>query len=176
MIACWHRLYDANPATNALIVAGGGALVILGAHGFQYGLGIQPCPLCLDQRMAYYATIPLALLLWLSLNYGAARKVIVAGFAVTAAIMLWNAGLGGYHAGVEWHWWPGPSDCSGPINEFGPAGGLLKQLRSISVVRCDEVSLRILGLSLAGWNMLISLALALVAVGGARTAMRQASR
>lgn len=173
MIALWHRLCGTSPAALALGIAGGGAFVILGAYGFQYGLGIQPCPLCLEQRIAYYVTIPLALLLWLGLNYGAARKVVVAGFAVTAAIMLWNSGLGAYHAGVEWHWWPGPNDCTGPLNDLGSAGGLVKQLQNISIVRCDEVSLRILGLSLAGWNMLISLALAVVALGGAGAAVRR---
>jgi disulfide bond formation protein DsbB len=77
--------------------------------------------------------------------------------------MLWNAGLGVYHAGIEWQWWAGPQECSGTGASIGPAGGLAKQLESFSVVRCDEAAWRFLGLSLAGYNALISLALAAIA-------------
>jgi disulfide bond formation protein DsbB len=74
--------------------------------------------------------------------------------------------LGGYHAGVEWKWWAGPSDCSGPILDLGSAGNLLSRLDSVKVVRCDEVQWTFLGLSLAGYNALISLLMAAIAVRG----------
>ena len=93
--------------------------------------------------------------------------MLVAGFVVIAGFMLWNAGLGAYHSGVEWGWWQGPQDCSGPINDLGGAGGLLKKIETIRIVRCDEVQWRFLGLSLAGYNVLISLALAAIAIWGA---------
>jgi disulfide bond formation protein DsbB len=87
---------------------------------------------------------------------------------------LWNAGLGTYHAGIEWKWWPGPQDCSGPIDSLGSANDLLRQLESINVVRCDEAAWRFLGLSLAGYNVLISLALAAVAIWGLLAGRAQA--
>ena len=79
---------------------------------------------------------------------------MIAGFAVITAFMLWDCGLAVYHAGVEWKWWQGPIDCSGPINKFGAASDIFKRLDNIVVVRCDEVQWRFLGLSLAGWNVL----------------------
>jgi len=156
----------------ALAIAGLGAATILGAWYFQYGLGLQPCPLCLEQRYAYYFAIPLAALVVLGASVGASRKVIVAAFVVIAAGMIWNAGLGAYHAGVEWKWWAGPQDCGGALGDLGSAGGLLKKLESIRVIRCDEVAWSFLGISLAGYNALISLALAAIAVWGAMTAYR----
>ena len=78
-----------------------------------------------------------------------------------------------YHAGVEWKWWAGPTECSGALDNLGSAGDLLKQLESISVVRCDEAAWRFLGLSLAGYNVLISLALAAIAGWGFVMGLRQ---
>ena len=70
---------------------------------------------------------------------------------------LGNAGLGTYHSGVEWGFWQGPTDCTGPVVNLGSAGDLLSRLDTVKVVRCDEVQWRFLGLSLAGYNVLISL-------------------
>jgi disulfide bond formation protein DsbB len=163
----------AEPAQTApLVIAILGAATLIGAWIFQYGFGIQPCPLCLEQRYAYYVVIPLACLLALGGSFGASRKVLVAGLVVIAGFMLWNAGLGAYHSGVEWGWWQGPQDCSGPITDLGGAGGLLKKIETIRIVRCDEVQWRFLGLSLAGYNVLISLALAAIAAWGALGAWR----
>lgn len=156
----------------ALAIAILGAVTILGAWYFQYGLGLQPCPLCLEQRYAYYFAIPLAALIALGASVGASRKVLIAAFVVIALGMLWNAGLGAYHAGVEWKFWAGPQDCGGQLGDLGSAGGLLKKLESIRVVRCDEVAWSFLGISLAGYNVLISLALAAIAAWGATTAYR----
>jgi disulfide bond formation protein DsbB len=96
----------------------------------------------------------------------APRRLLAAGLAVIALSMLANAALGIYHSGVEWKFWPGPADCSGPIARFGPASDLMKQLQNVRVVRCDEAAWRFLGLSLAGYNVLISLALAWIALWG----------
>jgi disulfide bond formation protein DsbB len=84
-----------------------------------------------------------------------------------ALIFVANAFLGAYHAGVEWRFWPGPSGCTGIISGPTNAADLLKSLEHAKVVACDEVQLRILGLSLAGWNVLISGALAALAARGA---------
>ena len=157
---------EANPAAAAaLVVALGGAATILGAMVFQYGFGIVPCPLCLEQRMVYYVAIPLAVVVAIAALRDAPRALVRAGLGLIALAMLFGAGLALYHAGVEWKWWPGPQDCSGPLTPLG-SRGLLEQLQTVDIVRCDEAPWRFLGLSLAGWNVLISLALAAVALWG----------
>ena len=88
----------------------------------------------------------------------APRELIAVGLLCVIVAMLCGAAFGVYHAGVEWHWWPGPADCSGPVTDFTPKGSMLSQLQSIRVVRCDEAAWRFLGVSLAGYNVLISLA------------------
>jgi disulfide bond formation protein DsbB len=85
--------------------------------------------------------------------------------------MLWNTGLSIYHAGVEWKFWAGPTDCSGPITSFGSAGNLLKQLQDIKIVRCDEAAWRFLGISLAGYDALVSLFLAAIAAWGVKASL-----
>ncbi|MGE3147623.1 MAG: disulfide bond formation protein B [Pseudorhodoplanes sp.] len=151
----------------ALAVAAVGMAALLGAWFFQYALGLAPCPLCLEQRYAYYFAVPLAVMVALGASVGSSRKVLMAAFIAIAVAMLWNSYLGVYHAGVEWKWWAGPRDCSGELTSFGSAGSLLNRLQTSNVVRCDEAAWRFLGLSLAGYNALISLALALVAIFGA---------
>jgi disulfide bond formation protein DsbB len=157
------------PLTAAAIVVLAGALALATVYFFQYVLLILPCPLCLEQRIAYYVCVPLAALLWLGAGHGASRKVLILGFVVIAGVMLWNTGLSIYHAGVEWKLWQGPTDCTGPINNIGSVTSMLNQLQRISLVRCDEASWRFLGISLAGWDVPLSLALAGVAAWGAKT-------
>ncbi len=160
----------------AIAVAVGGAATILGAWFFQYVLGYMPCPLCLDQRYAYYFGIPLAVMVVLGEQVGASRKVLLAALLAIAAMMIWNTGLSAFHAGVEWKWWPGPRDCSGPLNSLGSPGGLLRQLESIHIARCDDAAWRFLGISLAGYDVLISAALAAIAGWGFWAGLRQAPR
>jgi disulfide bond formation protein DsbB len=159
-------------AAAALVVAVVGAAAVLGALFFQHALGLRPCPLCYEQRYPYYFAVPLAALLLLGDGVGSRRRVLLAGLAVIAALMLWNAGLGAYHSGVEWKWWAGPQTCGGEAEGLGSAGDLFSKLQSINVVRCDEAAWRFLGLSLAGYNVLISLALAAVAAWGFWTARK----
>ena len=154
-------------ASAAIAVAAVGAAAILGAWIFQYGLGLQPCPLCLEQRYAYYFAIPLALMVLVGDQVGASRKVLFAALVAIALGMLWNAGLGVYHSGIEWQWWAGPQECTGALGDLGATGGLLNKLESITLVRCDEAAWRFLGLSLAGYNALISLALVCIAAWAA---------
>lgn len=142
------------------------ALTLAGAWFFQLALGILPCPLCLEQRYAYYLAVPVAIALAVAASRGAPRSILYAGFVVLVLAALGNAILGGYHAGVEWKWWPGPSDCSGSLPDLRSAGDLLSRLDNVKVVRCDEVQWRFLGLSLAGYNVLISLLMAAVALRG----------
>jgi disulfide bond formation protein DsbB len=139
---------------------------LLGAWYFQFVLKLPPCPLCLEQRVPYYIVIPLSLLLAVAAFLGASRQLLATGFLLIMGASLCGAALAAYHAGIEWHWWPGPADCSGPISDFSAKGPLLDQLRSINVVRCDEAAWRLLGISLAGYNVLISLVLASFAAFG----------
>jgi disulfide bond formation protein DsbB len=142
------------------------AATILGAWYFQYVVKLPPCPLCLEERLPYHVVIPLSLLLAIAALARAPRALIVVGFLAILATVLCGAALGAYHAGVEWRWWAGPADCSGPVTDFSAKGPLLNQLQSIHVVRCDEAAWRFLGISLAGYNVLISLALAALAAFG----------
>jgi disulfide bond formation protein DsbB len=165
-----------SAVTAAALVAAVGAATILGAWYFQYVMGLAPCPLCLEQRIAYYVSIPLAAVMAIAAGRGAPRSAVAAGLAIIALAMLFNAGLALFHAGVEWRWWPGPQECSGAPDVLAPSGDLLNDLQKgrIAVVRCDEAAWRDpFGLlSLAGYNVLISLALAVVAARGAAAAWR----
>ncbi|MBM6595475.1 disulfide bond formation protein B [Microvirga pudoricolor] len=148
----------------ALAIALAAAATIGGAYIFQYGWGYVPCKLCLWQRTPYYAGIVLAVLTAL-LPPGARR----AGLWLLALVFAGSAILGAYHAGVEWGVFAGPSDCGGGAGPAaGNVGDFLNQLQSTRVVSCTEAAWRFLGLSLAGWNVLISLALAAFAGLAAR--------
>ena len=165
----------ANPVcVAALTIAAIAAATLAGAWFFQLVLDIRPCPLCLEQRYAYYLAVPLALLVAFVASRDAPRPVLLAGLGLLLLAALANAWLGGYHAGVEWKFWQGPTDCSGPILDLGSAGNLLQRLDTVKVIRCDDVQWRFLGLSLAGYNVLISLAMALMAVWGIAAAKRPA--
>ncbi|HMN38183.1 MAG TPA: disulfide bond formation protein B [Hyphomicrobium sp.] len=130
------------------------AAAILGAWGFEYA-GYPPCHLCLIQRWAYYAGIPV-LFTALALISGGNPRGAAWLFALTALAFLANSGLGVYQAGAEWKFWPGPDTCAGTQAMATSAGDLLKQLETTTVIRCDEAALRIFGLSLAGWNVIVS--------------------
>jgi len=143
----------------ALGIGVAAAATIGGALVFEHGFGLRPCKLCLMQRNPYYVAIPVALAaFWLPLRW--ARLAL----AALSIVFLVSAGLGVYHAGVEWGFWPGPNDCGGaPAPAAGTMGDFLNQLQSTRVVSCTEAAWRFLGLSLAGWNVLISLGLAALA-------------
>ena len=119
MKANWSEQLRREPAVaTALAVFAGSAATILGAWYFQYVLKLPPCPLCLEERLPYHVVIPLSLLLAIAAIVRAPRALIIVGFLAIMAAMLCSAALGAYHAGVEWRWWPGPTDCSGPITDF----------------------------------------------------------
>jgi disulfide bond formation protein DsbB len=162
--------WRANPAaTAALVVALAGAATIAGAWFFELVLRLKPCPLCLEQRVPYYIGVPLALIVALGAWRGAPRMIVAVGLAALTLLMLWGAYLGVYHAGIEWGWWTGPQECSGPAT-LGPATDFMKRLQDLNITRCDEAAWRFLGLSLAGYNALISAALAAIALWGATSA------
>mgnify|MGYP003342754091 CR=1 FL=1 len=142
---------------------------IAGAWIFE-AAGYLPCDLCLKQRWVYYAGVPLAALATLAASFHA-RAATAALLVLLALIFAGGAVFGAYHAGVEWGFWQGPQGCTGAIDRPASMDDFLKQLQTVKVVRCDEVALRILGLSLAGWNAVISACVVGLAALGARRAM-----
>ncbi len=153
--------YKAGATALVLAVA-----AIVAALAFEHIGGYAPCPLCLMQRYAYYAGVPLlfaALVMVASDRAGWAAFV----FFVVGLAFLANAGLGVYHAGAEWKFWPGPDTCASVAQDLGGPGGLLKQLETTRVIRCDEAPWTFLGLSFAGWNVVASLLIAIAAVQAA---------
>jgi disulfide bond formation protein DsbB len=139
---------------------------IAGAFLFE-AFGYAPCELCLKERIPYYAAIPVAGFAVLFTARGS-KGLSRAAFATLALIFAASAVFGAYHAGVEWGFWPGPTACTGALERAASVADFLKQLESVKVVRCDSAALRIFGLSLAGWNAVISAGLATLAVLGLR--------
>lgn len=123
-------------------------------------LGYAPCKMCIWQRYPHVIAIAVgvsALLLkqsWMA--------------ALGALSMLATAGIGFYHVGVEKGWWEGPSTCSaGSIDDLSP-DALLDQIMNAPLVRCDDIAWELLGVSMAGWNVLVSLALMTVWIAALR--------
>ncbi|RYH06914.1 MAG: disulfide bond formation protein B [Alphaproteobacteria bacterium] len=151
-----------------------GAVAILGALGSQVFGGLVPCELCLEQRLAYYWGLPvlaLVLILWNRLP----RRVLLIGLLIAAAIFVWGTYMGSYHAGVEMKFWPGPTACTGTGVDI--SFGDLNDLNATRVVPCDAIQWRdpILGITLAGYNALISAAIVLALLVSAAIARRPAS-
>jgi disulfide bond formation protein DsbB len=160
-----------TPFRATLFVFIAATATILGAWAFQLA-GYAPCELCLKQRIAYYIGIPIALLTLfvVSRHQRGSQRAARFGLAALTLIFVASALFGAYHAGVEWGFWPGPADCTGTLEKAGSMNDFMKQLQTTKVVRCDAVAIRILGLSLAGWNAVISAVMAVVAGLGAAPA------
>jgi disulfide bond formation protein DsbB len=156
-----------GPREAALVIGAFSVVAISAALALEHIGGLRPCHLCLEQRVPYYAAIPLALAAFLLAR--PAPAVTRALLALIALAFVYNTGLGVYHSGVEWGWWPGPDTCTGLGTIASSPQELMKSLARGGgvVVRCDEVPLRILGLSLAGYGALLSAFLAALAGAGA---------
>jgi disulfide bond formation protein DsbB len=165
-----------DPTTHSAYKTGALALVvvlatIVAALGFEHLGGYLPCPLCLEQRYAYYAGAPVLFAALVALSAGHHRSTALL-FLLVAVAFLANAALGVYHAGAEWHFWPGPDSCTGVQELTTSAGGLLDALPSTNVIRCDEAAWRLMGISLAGWNVAVSLLVAALSVRAAAESVR----
>lgn len=144
-----------------LAAAGGSAAMLLGAFGFQYIGDMAPCKMCYWQRYPHAAAagigvlallIPAAILPWLG-----------------ALAALTTGAIGVFHAGVEKGLWEGPSTCtSGPIGGLSPED-LMAQIMTAPLVRCDEIPWEMFGVSMAGWNAIVSFGLALIWIAAARS-------
>jgi disulfide bond formation protein DsbB len=126
---------------------------LAGAWVFQFA-GYDPCHLCLLQRWPHYAAVVIAAASLIFLKPGTQGVTL----KLLGVLMIGSAVFGAYHAGIEWGFWPGPSTCTAT----GALSGALPDLTK-PVVMCDEAALRIFGVSLAGWNAVISATLAVVA-------------
>lgn len=154
---------------TALLLAAGMAATVGSALGFEHIGGYIPCALCLLQRLPYYYAIPLALIAAVNSALGGPQWLTRLLIGITGLAMVIGAGLGVYHSGVEWHFWEGPATCSTSANGVTQdAGNLLSDLNAIKGPSCTEASLRVLGLSFAGWNVIASLILAAIAFRGLR--------
>ena len=157
-----QRLAGFTPLNAALFVLVVSFATITGAWIFEWA-GYAPCDLCLKQRWAYYTGVPLALLAVVAAFFQQ-RGMAIPLLGLLGVVFVASAVFGAYHAGVEWKFWEGPAGCTGAMPQKALSmDDFRKQLETVRVVRCDEVAIRIFGLSLAGWNAVISLVLAGVA-------------
>ena len=162
-----------RPRASALSILFASATVLGAALFSQYAGGLEPCVLCVYQRAPYAAAIALA-----AAGFAMARDRRAVGglHGLAAAVFLIGAGIAAYHVGVEWRWWAGTEACAG-----AGAGGarsvdeLRAQIMSAPAVRCDEVAWSLFGVSMAGYNFLVSLALAGFSVLAARANLRRGS-
>ena len=146
-----------------------------GAWFFQYGLGYAPCQMCYWQRHAHKAVIAVALAGGL-IHYKAKTGLRLTNLLLILAFLV-SAGLALWHVGVEYKWWEGPKSCAvGLINPGHiPSGqALLESLNNpVKPPACSDAVWHFLGLSMAGWNMLISLAsAAIIAIFGLRKRLK----
>ena len=156
----------------ALLMLAIAAAAILGALGFEHIGGYEPCALCLMQRTPYYVGIPIAAVAAIAAWLQAPRWALAALFAAFGLLFIYDAGLATYHSGVEWGLWEGPASCA-PSASVGSAGDLLSQLGTVTPASCTVAVWRFLGLSFAGWNVLVSLLLAVLGLYAARSAWQR---
>lgn len=152
---------DARPTpASAAILTGCAALALLaGALGFQYLARLPPCEMCMWQRYPHIAAATIGIFGGALVRFRAAPSQWGIAFAAAAILLVALSGaIGVYHAGVEWQWWRGPQACTGSV--FTYAGGPLDL--NAPVVRCDRAAWRLFGISLAGYNALLSFGIAAV--------------
>lgn len=145
-----------------IVAAIGSIAMLIGALGFEHIGDLPPCKMCYWQRYAHLAAAMIGVLVWVY-----PKEV---SFYLGALAAFVSAGLGGYHAGVEQKFWEGPTTCtSSPIGGLS-TDDLLAQIMNAPVVRCDEIAWDLFGISMAGWNMIISLGFVALWVIAARRA------
>mgnify|MGYP000588995502 CR=1 FL=1 len=145
-----------------VLAAGGSLALLLGAFAFQHIGGMAPCALCIWQRYPHAVAVAIGLV---ALRFGTPALAWLGALAA-----LTSAGIGVYHTGVERGWWDGPSTCSAGEISGLTTDELFDEIMSAPLVRCDEVPWDMLGLSMASWNAVASLLLALLWVAAARRA------
>ncbi len=155
-----------------------GAAALAGAHAFEIFGRMAPCPLCLRQREVYWAALAMAatgLALW---RWRPNERFLVALNVMLGLVFVTGAVVAAYHAGVEWLWWEGPAGCAGGVAGADAlrSGDLFGGLdRPLATVSCVDAPWRMLGLSMAGWNALISLGLGAASLLAAQRTGRRLS-
>ncbi len=152
------------------------AALLAGAHAFENFGGLAPCALCLDQREVHWVALAVALLSGLAFLIWKPVRAISAGLGVLSMVYFFSAGLSLYHSGVEWHLWPAPATCSsmGPVEIFESGDDLMNSLEQGDFApACDQAAWRLMGISMAGYNALFSIALSLLTGFTAITAATQ---
>lgn len=144
---------------TALLAAAGSAGLMIGALIFQYGFGMAPCKMCIWQRWPHVITIVLGALIYFMPHR---LLALLSGLAV-----LVGGGIGVYHAGVEQKWWEGPTDCTG--TGLSLSDNLLDLTAPVNVVMCDVIPWSMFGISMAGWNAIISFGLVYIWIRAFRT-------
>ena len=175
MIALPDRLQRglAHPLFPGAAIAALGFGILAGAYVFEYIGGLKPCPLCLEQRVPWFILIALGGAISAATIAKAPRAILLLLYTAAIGVALWGVYLGGYHAGVEYKWWPGPQKCSGTLQPSD--GGLLGPLSPNEIVRCDEIPWALFGvISLAGFNFLFSIVAAGLAAFGLKAAISEA--
>lgn len=165
-----------TPVDRALLIAAlASAGLIAGAHLFERVGGLAPCALCLDQREAHWTGLALAAGGALASFAWRARTVAAAAAGACALIYAVSSGLALYHTGVEFAFWPGPAGCSGggPV-ELKPGGLEAALAEGPSGPSCSEAPWRMFGVSMAGYNMIVSAGLFMLCLFAAIDANRQA--
>ncbi len=159
-----------RPALALVLVGSVG--VIAGALLFQYVGGLAPCELCLMERWPYYAAIPLALLV----RFGArSRAVALGGIVLIVLVFLASSALAFYHVGVEQRWFQGPTACTSAPSAARTLDELRQQLLQQQPVACDVPQWSLMGVTLAGWNLLASLGLTVLSLMALRAAGARAT-
>lgn len=151
----------------SLLTAIAGVAVLLAAFVFQHIGGLEPCVLCVYQRWPWVAVI---LLGGLSFALGGNRALL----AMAVLALLVGAGIGGFHVGVEQHWWAGTAECGGQAGTAQTVADLKRQLLATEVTRCDEVAWSLFGISMAGYNVILSAGLAVLLSFGLLRRQRRA--
>ena len=139
---------DGVGAVRLLLIAGP-ALLLAGALGFQFVGHYAPCEMCLWQRWPHLASVAIA-----AASFALPRAHARVALALAALFVLTSAALGAFHMGVEQHWWTGPAHCTPTVALGG--GDYLRTMLAAPIVRCDVAAWRLFGVSMAGWNALIS--------------------
>lgn len=147
-------LFDKALARAPFLTVVASVLILAAVFVSQYGFGLAPCQLCIWQRWAYAGAIAFGLLAFVTSNGLRRAFLCLTGLAFAA-----GCGIAAFHVGVEQHWWAGLASCSGTDTP-----GSVEELRALLAgkkpVRCDEIAFQFLGLSMAGWNVVASFALA----------------
>ncbi|MFZ0266905.1 MAG: disulfide bond formation protein B [Caulobacter sp.] len=139
------------------------AVMLGAAHAFETFGKLAPCLLCLKQREVYWVTGTVALVAVLLSRTAWAARVRKPLILLIGLGFLYGAGVATYHAGAEWKWWPGPAACAASGAASASASDLVAMLKGakIAAPSCDKAVWIFLGLSMAGWNAVISLGLAI---------------